>query len=126
MVNFKYAKLTFQTPVGTLSGEPNDLNIFNSLDWRYSAPELKRQPPEAAPQTDIFSAGVVLFELMTGRRPFPKRALREQDSLPQPSAINALLPKELDELFWGMCQFEPEARFTSMRDVLQRLSQISI
>lgn len=126
LVNFKYAKVTFQTSVGTITGKPGNLNIFNGIDWRYSAPELRQKPPEATPRTDIFSAGVILFELMTGHRPFPQKTLREQDSLPHPSTINSLLPKGIDDLFLGMCQFKPEARFTSMRDVLQRLSQISI
>lgn len=120
LVNFKFAKVTYSTPLGTVYQE-----AFNSSDWRYTAPELKQNASAATPQTDIFSAGVILFELVTGRCPFPKRVLRGQDILPRPSAVNPDLPPVIDELFSQMCQFEAQKRPVSMQEIAQKLQLVT-
>ena len=43
----------------------------------YLAPELCASDPEADPKSDLFSLGVTLFEMLTGRLPFPPGPLEE-------------------------------------------------
>jgi serine/threonine protein kinase len=69
----------------------------------YMAPENIREPRDADPRSDIYSFGVVLFEMLTGRLPFDSRSL--------PKLIDAIyshrakrisevvdVPPQLDEL----------------------------
>lgn len=91
---------------------------------QYAAPEqlLGR---EITTLTDIYSLGVVLFELLTGRRPF---AEVEQDRLalekkilesvpPRPSSLVDSLPArelrgDLDAIVLRALRLEPEGRYT--------------
>ena len=52
--------------------------IVDDLEPKYMAPETFREPANASPASDIFSVGLVLYELFTGRAAVhhPHRALR--------------------------------------------------
>ena len=71
-------------------------------------------------RSDIFSFGVVLFELLAGRRPF--------EGSPAP-ALNAEIPLELRALLERALQKNPDDRYPSMRDLvhdLRRLSRVTV
>ena len=77
-------------------------------------------------RSDIFSFGVVLYELFTGVRPFVgdnelalAYAIVNENPAPQPT-----LPKALETLIWRMLQKEPEARFVDGKHVLRELEKI--
>jgi hypothetical protein len=58
---------TMSRAAGTAAGAPV-----------YMAPEMAAEEDSKGPKADIFSAGVVLVEVNTGRRPAPGPALRKQ------------------------------------------------
>ena len=82
---------------------------------RYMSPE-QATAAEVTPASDIFSLGIVLYELAAGRHPFEASSdmavlssiiLREA---PLASRINPRLPRELDTLFARMLSKNPGSR----------------
>ncbi len=84
----------------------------------YASPEqLVRD--ETGTAVDIYALGLLLHELCTGRRPFAD-ASPESDALdqrrepPQPSSVDAALPRELDWIVARACAFRPDERYPSV------------
>jgi serine/threonine protein kinase len=72
--NVRIADFGHSTLRGTLE-PPSLLNSVNSLkgvsvDWHYLAPECYEN--ESGPKCDVFSFGLILYELVVGREVFPK------------------------------------------------------
>jgi serine/threonine protein kinase len=86
---------------------------------RYMSPE-QATAEEITPASDMFSLGLVLYELATGRHPFEASSdmavlsaiiLREA---PPPSRLNPRIPKEFDALIERMLKKSPAARPTAI------------
>ena len=82
-------------------------------DFYCMAPELTQAPESADRRTDIYSVGVILFELLTGRAP--------TDTFEMPSAVRPDLPKGLDQVFERCCRPSPDERFLSAEELKQAL-----
>jgi serine/threonine-protein kinase len=112
LMDFGMARLSASHSAGSsLSGTP-----------AYWCPEQIMGKPQDA-RSDLFSLGVVLYELVTGRRPFDADTLqgvcnRVLSSVPlPPSQANSSLPKGLDELIAHCLSKDPDARY-SVSDTL--------
>jgi serine/threonine protein kinase len=88
----------------------------------YIAPEtLKRQPE--TPQTDMYSLGVTLFEVLTGALPFkgvtPADLLVKHatEAPPEPSSINSNVTPEMDRFVLRLLAKNPKKRHKSMNEV---------
>lgn len=87
--------------------------IVDDLEPNYMAPEIHGEPAAASPSSDIFSVGLVFYELLTGERPFKTPTeLFEQSALftVKPSAARPELPKGIDDWLQKLCRFEPDKR----------------
>jgi len=72
-------------------------------------------------RTDIYSLGVTLFELVTGRLPFRDGNVpyhHVHTPAPDPRGINPDLPAPLAEIIAKCLEKDPDARFGSARDVV--------
>jgi len=95
------------------------------------SPEQIRGKP-LDPRTDIYSFGILLFELFTGRYPFRpdsvNELLRMQVLVPAPNASTMTgcdwIPRELDSLIGRMLAKNRDERPSSMRAVLRELDRV--
>ena len=96
----------------------------------YMAPEqaLGRSVDHRA---DLFSLGVVLYELATGRIPFSGTSPTEiidkilHETPAPPSSLNASLPKTLDAIVARTLEKSPTFRYQTARDVRQDLRELA-
>lgn len=86
------------------------------LDWR----------------SDIFSLGIVLFELLTGQRLFKGKNNPEtirkvkKTKVPRPSGIRSVIPEILDEIVLKALQRDRERRYQSSHEIAQDLTRLLI
>jgi serine/threonine protein kinase len=101
-------------------GDPSAITELGTLvgTLRYLSPEQARAEPVGA-ATDIFSLGIVLYELATGRHPFPAasnlgflHSIVSQSPLPA-SRLNPAIPAGLEELLQQMLAKEAYLRPTA-------------
>jgi hypothetical protein len=84
---------------------------------QYAAPEAIDALTE--PRSDLYSLGVVFFEMLTGSVPFrgenPLAVLQAQCALsaPAPSSLNDQVPEALDRIVLQLLEKEPAARPTA-------------
>jgi serine/threonine protein kinase len=78
-------------------------------------------------RSDLFAAGVILYECITGERPFSGNDVWEIISKvtnfhpPQPSKLNSDLPSDVDRIVVKALAKEPDARYQSAVDFLADL-----
>ncbi|NLI15753.1 MAG: CHASE2 domain-containing protein [candidate division Zixibacteria bacterium] len=106
------------TQSGVALGTPN-----------YISPEqLKGQPVDR--RSDIFSLGVVFYELLTGEKPFKGDTISAliysilHTSPPPPSEINLEVPRIFDKIIAKALVKDPDMRFQTSRemaDILRKL-----
>ena len=95
----------------------------------YLAPELITSG-DSTSRADVFSAGVVLYELLTGEQPFTadspiQIAFRNvHEDVPLPSKLVPDMPADVDELVATMTRREPQDRPTDADEALALLRNV--
>jgi eukaryotic-like serine/threonine-protein kinase len=95
----------------------------------YMSPEQLRALKDIDLRTDIWSVGVVMYQALTGQRPFIAENLADLAVLihseppPVPSTVNPELPAEFDDWFLRACSRDRKARFQSMKEMSQTLER---
>ncbi len=97
----------------------------------YMSPEqLRGQPSDA--RGDLFSFGVVLYEMLSGRRPFRGETIADtisavlREDPPELVATGCNVPPILERIVRHCLEKDPAARFQSARDVEFGLESLSI
>ena len=120
LLDFGIAKLL--DPAAGLTGMQHTV-VGRLFTPEYASPE-QVSGAVVTTATDIYSLGVVLFELLTGQRPHRlnaytegelQRVICEQES-PRPSSVASGLSAELDAIVAMALRKEPERRYRTVED----------
>lgn len=124
LLDFGLAKI-----LGDSGGEPLDptATALRALTPAYASPEQVRGEPVST-ATDVYSLGVLLFELATGERPIRteglsptevERAICEQP----PSFASVRVPADLENILRMALRKEPERRYGSVAQLAEDLGR---
>jgi eukaryotic-like serine/threonine-protein kinase len=95
---------------------------------QYLSPEQARGAPVTA-ASDLYSAGVVLHEMLTGKVPFNGEsaieiAMKHVNELPRPpSRLRPEISPELDQIVMRALAKEPEERYQTAEDFIEDLDR---
>lgn len=97
------------TQTGTFMGTPGYISPEQARDLRLDG------------RSDMYSLGVIMFEMVTGRVPFEYEKTNQillahvREAPPSPRQFNPSCPPELDAIILKMLEKEPEARYSDLQ-----------
>jgi serine/threonine protein kinase len=109
---------TVLTKSGFLLGTPH-----------YMSPEQIREPKDAGAKADVYSAGVVLYEMLTGQLPFNSRSLPKlidaiyRGEKQMPRVIRPEIPMELEAIILKAMHPRQDQRYETARSFFEALEE---
>ena len=101
----------------------------------YMAPEQFRDPKSVDVRADIYSFGIVLFEMITGRLPFTggsMESLDDQHAIRPPGSVIPSIParyakvaKSVDAIVQRCLKKDPDDRFHSVAELRQAIKHVA-
>jgi len=135
VLDFGLAKLVEQKDISFLGSEDSTFRQNDTAKGiilgtvNYMSPEQAKGEP-VDERTDIFSFGVVLYEMFAGRTPFQGETVSETfanliNQEPQPlSRLAANVPDELQSIVFKLLRKNKDERYQTMKDVLTDLKDV--
>jgi serine/threonine protein kinase len=116
------------TDFGVARTESSELTLLGTVlgTPSYMSPEQITGVPVDG-RSDLFSVGVVLYEMLTGNKPFRGQAITIAHNIvceqhPDPSSLNSTLPPVIDRFFLRALAKQPENRFQTGAEFRKALS----
>jgi eukaryotic-like serine/threonine-protein kinase len=113
-------------------GSADDLNMTCTQDVmgspRYMSPEQMRSAKNVDGRTDIWSLGVILYQLVAGQVPFQAETLSAlcfkvaMDPVPPLPAVAVAIPPELDRVIRRALEKDPARRYSSAGELAYALA----
>jgi len=117
--------------VAKLLGDMDDRTATGMMigTIKYVPPEQIKESKNVDRRADIYSLGVMLFQLLTGRFPFSgkfEKLLYQHlfEDPVAPSSINPSISPDLDEVVLRCLEKEPESRYQSVSELLEVMNSI--
>ncbi len=104
-------------------------NVMGSV--HYTSPEQARGG-YSDEKSDIYSLGITLFEMLTGRVPFNGEttvaiAIKHiQEEMPSPRDYISEIPVSVEQIVFKCCQKSPDRRYQSMAELIDDLKKALI
>lgn len=122
LTSFDYARISNRTSTiaSDIAGELEEYSAYQAL-------ECHQDPSQASIQSDLFSAGLVFYEILTGQSAFKDvHDLYERESqLPHSvSESNPTLNSDFDRWLQKLCSFDASSRFQSADAALRALTPL--
>lgn len=125
VLDFGIARIRQAESMGRDDEQSRFQEVFGGSPY-YMAPEQVRHEPTDR-RADVYSLGVVLYELLTTKRPFTGNSLDEiayavlKDQVPPPHELNPEVPKALSEIVAKAMERDLSLRTRSARALSQAL-----
>lgn len=93
----------------------------------YIAPEQATRSSDAVPQSDIYSLGIILYEMLVGRVPFEGKSLASlavmhlTEDPPSPRDFNPKINTATEAVLLRALKKKPEERFPTAQSLMQNL-----
>ena len=122
VTDFGIAKAAYEGADPTTTGQ-----VLGSVPY-LSPEQVEGEPVDA--RSDVYGAGIMLYELLTGRTPFHAETeiatamMRLTNEPTPPRAIRAGIPRPLEAVVLRALARDPDARFASASDMAGALSRL--
>ncbi len=114
--------------VAMIQGDSGRVEIGKTfIDANYLSPEQIINPLNVDQRSDIYSTGVILFQMLTGCLPFKQGSsltslmLHLDECAPDIRTINPEIPDKIAEIVAKALEKSPEERFQSCREFLKAI-----
>ena len=131
----KTVKITDFGLAKTLEVQPEQVSVPSDLSYDLTSTAgtpLYMAPEQFTGQTidtraDIYSFGIVLYQMITGSYPYPKqRSWSKMHLKEDPLPISQSIPAELTDLIYKCLQKNPDERYPNFSGLRQDLSNIYV
>jgi len=127
MVTYQGYTVVFDFGIAKVVGDESDIDTLAGGKYAYMSPEQCLNGREVDSRSDIFSLGVILYELTVGKRLFRRKSRDAvidavtSAPIPPPAEQRDHYPKQLSEIVMRALERDPDDRFQAAEAMARKL-----